>query len=241
MLTNSSRKRARAHTGDWYESASAEHGGAKRSSSNRFGALRNPATIGIALLCLAGAIAISVSLFDGHDMEIATADQGGNQSAASESAQTATKQICVHITGCVAAPGVVTIPANSRVIDAIEAAGGFTDEADSGALNLARPLSDGEQVVVPSQTDKTASGVSQDDTPAIDASVSSAYIGSKLNINRATQGELESLTGIGPSIAARIVEYREINGPFASVQDIMRVSGIGKKKYEQIENSICIG
>lgn len=215
--------------------------GLKHSASPGSRILKNPAAIGIALLCLSGAIAISVSLLGSDGLEIATADQGDKPSMAMESSGAPDKRICVHVTGNVAAPGVVSVPADARVVDAIEAAGGFTDDADTEAINLARTLSDGEQIVVPSIAQQPTADLSQDGRQSETPSSSSAYIGSKLNINKATQGELESLSGIGPSIAARIIEDREANGPFTSTQDIMRVSGIGSKKFERIENSICIG
>lgn len=215
--------------------------GLKHSASPGSRILKNPAAIGIALLCLSGAIAISVSLLGSDGLEIATADQGDKPSIAMESSGVPGKLICVHVTGNVAAPGVVSVPADARVVDAIEAAGGFTDDADTEAINLARTLSDGEQIVVPSISQQPTADLSQDGRQSEAPSSSSAYIGSKLNINKATQGELESLSGIGPSIAARIIEDREANGPFTSTQDIMRVSGIGSKKFERIENSICIG
>lgn len=212
-----------------------------KSSGKRTGGLGNPALIGLALLCFAIVIAIFFPLFSGEAEDIVFADAGGVPASSSESSHEISKHSYVHVTGCVASPGVVDVAAGARVIDAIEAAGGFIDGADTEALNLARPLSDGEQIIVPSLADREGQASSQGGGSSIENAPSSAYIGSRLNINRASQDELESLPGIGPSIAARIIEERETNGPFSSVQDIMRVSGIGEKKYARIEGSICVG
>lgn len=123
--------------------------------------------------------------------------------------------LLVHVVGQVAAPGLVELPTGSRVADALDAAGGALPHADLTALNLAAPVQDGAQVRVPApgeQAPVTAEG--SDATGLID-------------VNRASASELEQLPGVGPVLAARIVADREENGPFGSVDDLERVSGIG--------------
>ncbi|GMQ85030.1 MAG: hypothetical protein BMS9Abin07_0595 [Acidimicrobiia bacterium] len=120
--------------------------------------------------------------------------------------------VVVHVSGAVRNPGLVSLPIPARIADAIEAAGGASNEADIGALNLAGPLRDGEQIVVP------AYGESQ--TPD-DGGV---------DLNRATASQLVELIGIGPVLAERIVVYREKHGPFEAIEDLLDVPGIGEAK-----------
>ncbi len=152
----------------------------------------------------------------------------------------ATGELMVHVAGAVSAPGVVTLPAGSRVVDAITAAGGATADADPDQLNLARPLADGEQVRVPHQGEDASTW----DTPAGPAPPSSttphAGPGGRVNINTATAAELEALTGIGPALAQRIVEYRGTHGPFTSVEDLIEVPGIGQAKLEALREEASV-
>lgn len=121
-------------------------------------------------------------------------------------ASVSTLPLVVDVAGAVASPGVMELPAGARVRDAIDAAGGFLDGADRSSINLARPLVDGEQVYVPVVGEDRAGPV---------------------NVNGADAAALEALPGIGPVLAERIVADRAANGPFVSIQDLDRVSGIG--------------
>ncbi len=143
--------------------------------------------------------------------------------------QIAAPEIFIDVTGAVNKPGVYTMPANSRVIDAIKAAGDSAPGADLSTINLARVLSDGEQIYVDA-TILNSAGV------RVSKTTHSAFI----NINRATAGQLDSLDGIGPVIAKRIVEYRTLNGPFISIEDLQKVSGIGVAKFEQIKSKLRV-
>jgi competence protein ComEA len=144
----------------------------------------------------------------------------------------------VHVTGAVAAPGVYPLPAGSIVLDAITAAGGPLAEADPNALNLARPVKDGDQIVVPlkPQPAATVQGLPAGTvvTPAAPSS------GGPLNLNTATAAELETLPGIGPSLAQRIVDYRTEHGPFDSIEAVTDVPGIGEGKFEAIKDLITV-
>ncbi len=138
-------------------------------------------------------------------------------------------EIFVDVTGAVNNPGVYTLTGKSRVIDAIKAAGDSAPGADLSTINLARVLNDGEQIYVDSTVTNSA-GVR----------VSKKLPSGPININRATARQLDSLDGIGPVIAARIVEYRKNNGSFLSVDDLQKVSGIGAAKFAQIKAKVRI-
>lgn len=133
----------------------------------------------------------------------------------------------VYVTGAVMQPEtVVTLPPGSRVEDAINAAGGALVDADLEHLNLAAPLRDGDHVHVPRYGEVSASAGAVGST------------GGALNINTATAEELETLPGIGPALAARIIAYREQNGNFTSMADLEAVSGIGPSLISQLETLI---
>lgn len=120
----------------------------------------------------------------------------------------------VHVVGEVASPGMYQLPIGARLVDAVFAAGGLTEEADNASVNLARELTDGEQIIVFSTAQEgeavgtTASGL--------------------VSLNRAGDKELEELPGIGPALSGRIIAWREANGGFKSIQDLLKVSGIGE-------------
>jgi competence protein ComEA len=143
--------------------------------------------------------------------------------------QIAVPEIFIDVTGAVNKPGVYTLAANSRVIDAIKAAGNSAPGADLSTINLARVLSDGEQIYVDA-TVRNSSGTR----------VSKVVRSGPININRATPSQLDSLDGIGPVIARRIIEYRKTNGPFATIEDLQKVSGIGVAKFATIKSKVRV-
>lgn len=168
---------------------------------------------------------------------------GGPGSAAAHSSAelvsgpSGTGGLLVHVAGAVGAPGVVSLPEGARVVDAIEAAGGAREDADTDQLNLARPVVDGEQVRVP-----VVGEVLEAASPGPQAS-STASGGSgagPINVNTATASELEALPGIGPALAERIVSHREANGPFKSLDDLTDVPGIGKAKLEALRTEATV-
>lgn len=145
------------------------------------------------------------------------------------------KSLGVHVAGAVAAPGVYYLEDGRRVVDALEAAGGATSEADLAKVNLAAPLSDGAFVYIP----KTG----EEGSPPIEASpgqtaTSSESKSTKVNVNKAPVSELEKLPGIGPTLAQRIVESRSSQGPFRSLADLRRVPGIGDAKIAQMAPNV---
>ncbi len=154
-------------------------------------------------------------------------------------------EILIHISGCVKNNTVVSLPEGSRINDAIEAAGGLTSEADLTNINLAYILEDGEKIYIP----KKGEELPEDSTTYSESSVganasvrpsSSSSKTSKININKATQAELETIPGIGPSTALKIINYRKENGKFTSIEDIKNVSGIGDAKYEKMKEYITV-
>ena len=159
-------------------------------------------------------------------MDAAEAEDAGGQVAPT---------IAVHVSGAVAAPGVYELEEGARVADAVELAGGFLEGAAENALNLARVLNDGEQVVVPTAEEHAAQ------QSAAEASGGAAGVGGKVNINTASVEQLDTLPGVGESTAQKIIADREANGPFSSPEDLKRVSGIGDKKYAELADLITVG
>ncbi|MEW6524699.1 MAG: ComEA family DNA-binding protein [Bacillota bacterium] len=133
--------------------------------------------------------------------------------------------IYVHVAGAVTRPGVYQLFLGSRVFHAVEAAGGGTEAAVLDTINLAALLTDGQRVHVPTREEAAAAAAAQ---------------GGKININRADRYQLERLPGIGPALAAEIVNYRTRVGPFSSVDDLVRVSGIGEKTLERIRALVTV-
>ena len=136
--------------------------------------------------------------------------------------------ILVDVTGFVHEPGVYDFVLGDRVIDAIERAGGPRKGADLSALNLAAPLADGTQILVPEAGGPTS------------ATTTAGTAGGLININSADAAALEELSGIGEVLAAAIVSYREEHGPFASIEDLMDVSGIGPATLEEIRDQVSV-
>ena len=149
----------------------------------------------------------------------------------------------VHVTGAVTVPGVYAVPRGSIWQDALKAAGGPTALAALGGINLAQPVVDGDQIVVP-ETPPTAAPAPPTATPepgaAPGASAPSAGAGGKININTAGASELDRLPGVGPAIAQRIIDYRTANGPFKTIEDIMRVKGTGPATFAKLKDLISV-
>ena len=156
-------------------------------------------------------------------------------------------KIVVYIAGAIKNEGVYELEENSRITDIIEKAGGLTDDANINNINLAYILQDGVKVYIPKDNDKneikdeTNIYVSKENGESnIDNGTSVETKNSKININTATQTELETLPGIGPSTATKIINYRKENGKFNSIEELKKVSGIGDSKYNKIKEMIRI-
>jgi competence protein ComEA len=149
-------------------------------------------------------------------------------SGATGSVSPSPETIIVDVAGWVRQPGVYEFASGDRVIDAVNRAGGAKNGADLTSLNLAAPLTDGTQIVIPKPGATTAGGT---DTSGTGSTSGGATL---ININSASETELEDLPGVGPVTAAAIIDYRTQNGPFAAVDDLIDVSGIGPSTLEQI-------
>jgi competence protein ComEA len=178
----------------------------------------------IALVLLALAVTVGIGVWRGHSTPaeiIASPDD-----ASFEPQEAA--EIYVHVAGAVDSPGLYVLGSGARVIDAVSAAGGLASDAEPGAINLARALTDGEQLVVPRKGE---------DPPAPAQGGPSA---GPVNVNTADAVALETLPGVGPALASRIISWRETEGPFAAVDDLLAVSGIGPRVLESLRELVTV-
>ncbi len=163
--------------------------------------------------------------------------------------------ITVHVVGAVVQPGVYKLPAGSRVVDAVDLAGGVEDNADTENVNMALPLGDADQVFIPTRSANrtsaprtTVSAVRKpprtNDTggPAapVPSSGSTSSDSGLVNVNSADAAALESLPGVGPATAKAIIEHRTANGPFVSVEDLKKVKGIGDSKFASLRPFVTV-
>jgi competence protein ComEA len=137
------------------------------------------------------------------------------------------ESVTVHVAGAVLRPGLVSVPTPARIADAIAAAGGAAAAADLGAMNLAAVVADGDRIHVPEKGDSPVSSGEETSSGEVD-------------LNRATVVELQALPGVGPVIAARIVAHRTDNGPFAAVEDLLDVPGIGETRLAELRPAVRI-
>ncbi len=181
--------------------------------------------------------------------EDAGGDRGGSASTGPDDedgdagdgagAQKEPSTVVVDVDGAVVSPGVYELDPDARVNDALAAAGGLAADADASGLNRAAPLSDGEKIYVPRQGEEPPQQAAPADTAQAGAATGSEA-GALININTATLEELDALPGVGPATAQAIIDDRTQNGAFSTVEDIMRVSGIGEKKFEKMKSAICV-
>ena len=200
--------------------------------------------VGAAVVLFIGAVAVAAVLSfaasgGGAQGTIAAptgsgATAGGDRDAADAPADIASAPILVHVLGAVARPGLVELAQGARVIDAVAAAGGFTAEADPAAVNLARPVVDGEQLAVlavgQAPPQQPGSGGGSATGPAPDGTV---------HLNTADLAALDTLPRIGPALAQRIVDWREANGPFTSVDQLLEVAGIGDAIFSGLADKVA--
>lgn len=179
----------------------------------------------IVLVLAAAAVAIGVGV-------VRSAASGTTEDVVIVATATEPPILYVHVSGAVHAPGLYRLVDGARVVDVIAAAGGMTDDADASSVNLARRLSDGEQLQVP---------VVGESPPAGSAGSGGSGAGSGLvNLNTADVAELDALPRIGPAIAQRIIDWREANGAFTSVDDLLAVSGIGEKMLASLRDLVTV-
>lgn len=166
-----------------------------------------------------------------------------NQGVSEKVAQTPTKYY-VEIKGEVAKPNVYQVPEDARINDLVKLAGGLTREADRRQINLAQSVQDGLSIYVPKKGEELVtqeqSSVPATSTDAGSTGTSEAGVKNKVNLNQSDSTQLQQVSGIGPKKAADIVAYREKEGPFTSVDELTKVSGIGEKTLENIRDQLCI-
>lgn len=145
-------------------------------------------------------------------------------------------ELYVHVSGAVRRPGLYRMKSGARVVDAVAAAGGFTRKADSAGVNLARPVTDGEQLHIAAEGDAAESPSAGRDGGGSAGAASHGLV----NLNTADSGALETLPRIGPALASRIIAWREQNGRFTSVDDLLAVPGIGAKLLEGLRDAVTV-
>lgn len=178
------------------------------------------------LLALLGAVLIGATYGYYREQDAITLD------AATTEHVEPLRKVTVYVSGEVRKPGLVTLDEDKRVADAVNAAGGVIETADVDHINMAAHLEDGMQVRVPMRLrDAGEKGA---------AAFTGRQADGKINLNTATEKELQELPGIGPAMSARIVEYRESNGAFQSIDDIKKVRGIGASKFEKLKDRVTL-
>lgn len=167
--------------------------------------------------------------------------------------QEETTKIIIHVTGAVKNEGIVQIEEGGRIADAVDAANGFSEDADISQINLAYQLEDGQKIYIPSINDEKIGEEEKvlqkeyvtdeaGDDIILEDEISNVKSkkDEKININTADQIELEEIPGVGESTAQKIIEYRETNGKFKTIEDIKNVNGIGESKFENMKEKICV-
>ena len=171
-------------------------------------------------------------------------DNVTDQPGADHKIKEASPQMMVHVDGAVKSPGLYALQmANPRVNDAIQIAGGLTEDANGQGINLAAPVEDGQKIYIPKKGEEPPPEIPQ---PEQNKATNNKQTNTKrdkktvVDINRATVEELTKLQGVGEGLAQRIVADRQKNGPFKTTEDLMRVSGIGQKKFDQLKDNIRV-
>lgn len=184
----------------------------------------------LALLGVGAAVVGAVVTPGGQSVVVDAAERAPATDDDAPAAPVAVEVVVLHVVGAVVEPGIVELPLGARVVDAIASAGGPTDDADLAGVNLARVLADGEQLHVPRVGEAP---------PAAPGGAAPAADG-RVNLNTADAAALETLPGVGPAIAARIIAWRDANGPFRSVDELTAVSGIGERTLEGLRDRATV-
>ena len=174
----------------------------------------------------------------GEPLVLTPASPSPASPAAAVASPSAAADVVVYVCGAVRSPGVVRVPADARVADALALAGGPSPRAELDGVNLAAKVVDGQQIMVPERGATVAAGSSAGATSA--AGGSATVPGAPVNINTASLEELDSLDGVGPAPAQKIIDYRLASGPFKVIDDIKNVSGIGDAKFAAMKDSITV-
>jgi competence protein ComEA len=182
--------------------------------------------VGVAVLAVLAAAAVATllgAMNTGAAMQVVPTGAVSTGPSAPEVDAAPAPRLLVHVLGAVRTPGLYELAEGSRLLDAVAAAGGLADDADSSAINLARRVADGEQLLVPRMGETVA--------PPDAASPG----GGPVSLNSATSEQLQTLPRIGPSMADRIIAWRDAGGSFDSVEDLLEISGFGQKTVDALE------
>lgn len=214
--------------------------------------LGHKAVVVAILVVIAAASGLAMASFGGHSSsvsfersdEASVSDVHGAGDASSDDESSAKSssaaEVYVDVDGAVVRPGVYRLKDGARVSQAIDVAGGLTAEADVTGLNRASKVADGQKIYVPKVGEQQAAAAVGGAESSVATTPGAGSSSGLVNINTASAAELQTLSGIGPSMAQSIIDERTKNGAFASVDDLMRVSGIGEKKLAKIKDCICV-
>lgn len=191
----------------------------------------------VAILVICVIIVLIIVNYKSNEVEIITEVQ--EEKITEENNVVEKNKIIVHVTGCVVNSGVIEIDEGARIVDVIKLAGGITEEANISKVNLAYKVKDAQKIYIPSiYDDDEVEYITIESGKNVIVDDINKGEGKMVNINTATQTELETLSGIGPSTALKIINYREENGKFNSIEEIKQVPGIGDLKFDNIKNMI---
>lgn len=214
--------------------------------------LGHKAVVVAILVVITAASGLAMASFGGHSSsvsfersdEASVSDVHGAGDASSDDESSAKSssaaEVYVDVDGAVVRPGVYRLKDGARVSQAIDVAGGLTAEADVTGLNRASKVADGQKIYVPKVGEQQAAAAVGGAESSVATTPGAGSSSGLVNINTASAAELQTLSGIGPSMAQSIIDDRTKNGAFASVDDLMRVSGIGEKKLAKIKDCICV-
>jgi competence protein ComEA len=177
-------------------------------------------------ITLLGVVAFGVYVFSSGTSKDSTVTFEKSSDSGEVSQAVEASKIYVHVAGSVKAPGIYQLDSGTRVYDAVLAAGGFTEKANQSSVNMARALTDGEQLVVSSESS----------VASFDGPTSSSFI----SLNQASSSQLEDLPGVGPALAGRIVDWRSANGGFKAKEDLLNVAGIGDKLFASFKDLVTL-
>lgn len=197
-------------------------------------------TIGIIMLIFIGYYIIEKTESNNYEeLEILEEGDVVEKNNESQEEQIIDNKIIVHITGEIENEGIIETKKDARIADVIDEAGGTTAEADLSKINLAYSVKDGQKIYIPNINDEQEEKYITEEAGE-NVIVEEEKVTDKVNINTAKQTELETLSGIGPSTALKIINYRKENGDFETIEDLKNVPGVGEAKFENIKEGICV-